>query len=176
MTGQAAHPADALDPVRGELLRAARADADALLAEARQQAATVVDTARDQARDVVEEARRRGEEDGAAAGEAALVQARRAARAQELAARGEAWAELHRRVADAVRGLRRSPGYPALRTALEERARRLLGPGATVEEHPAGGVIGRTPGRLVDLGLDALALRAVDRLGPRAETLWGPAP
>ncbi|MFH8475749.1 hypothetical protein [Streptomyces sp. NPDC018000] len=122
----------------------------------------------------MEQARREGAAEGAAAGAAELLRARWNARACEQAARREAYEELHRQVTERFRALRYTADYPGVLDRLERRARQLLGPDATVAEHPDGGVIAHTAGRRSDFTLDALAARALDRLGADAEALWAP--
>jgi vacuolar-type H+-ATPase subunit E/Vma4 len=166
--------AEALGPVRAELLRAAHADAEAVLDRAEREAATLLDRARAEARAILEEARRQGEADGAAAARDLLVRARRQARTRTLAARREAYDALRHETAARVGELRRTTDYPGLRKRLERRARLLLGPGAEVIEHPGGGVVARAPGRRVDLSLTALADRALERMRGEVGTLWEP--
>jgi vacuolar-type H+-ATPase subunit E/Vma4 len=166
--------AQALRPVRAELLRAAHADAEAVLARAEREAAALLARARAEGRAILEEARRQGEADGAAAAHDLLVSARREARSRTLAARREAYEALRRETAERVGELRRTTDYPGLLKRLERRARVLLGPGAEVSEHSGGGVVARAPGRRVDLSLTALADRALDRMGGEVGTLWEP--
>jgi vacuolar-type H+-ATPase subunit E/Vma4 len=165
---------DALQPVRAELLRAARADAAARLTRAEQDAGAVLDEARARAAAILDEAREQGEADGTAAARAARTRARRTARSRELALRAELYQQLRARVTERVRNLRDAPDHPALRERLTTLARRLLGPEATVVDHPDGGVLGRSEGRRVDLSLGALAVRTLDRAGREVETLWAP--
>jgi vacuolar-type H+-ATPase subunit E/Vma4 len=162
----------ALGPVRDELLRAARADARALLARADRDAENLLARARAEAAALLEEARRRGEADGVSAARDVLAHARREARGRELAARREAYEELGRRVLDHVRELRDSPDHPAVLTALRTRAHRLLGPGAEITVQPDGGLVARRDGRLLDYSLDTLAARAWAAAGADAEELW----
>ncbi|GAB7035462.1 V-type ATP synthase subunit E family protein [Streptomyces sp. NPDC021749] len=164
----------ALEPVRTELLRAAHADAQALRAEADREAADVLEAARAEERSILDEARRQGEAEGEAAGRAVLVQARRTARAGDLGARRAAYEQLRRLATARVRALRDTDGYRSLLHRLVLRARGLLGPDAEVTEHPDGGVVARAAGRYVDCTLDALAARALDRLGSEVEKLWVP--
>lgn len=173
MSGGAPAPGtDALDPVRAELLRAARAEAEAELAAARQDARETEAAARAEAEAVLAEARRQGVEDGRAVAAGELARARRAARTVELAARGEAYADLLRRATERVR--ERYGTDPAIAARLTQRARDLLGPDARITAHPQGGLLAEAPGRLVDLGLPTLARRALERLGAQAEQLWLP--
>lgn len=175
MTPPAPRPATvALDPVRAELLRAAHADAEAVLARAEREAAALLDRAHAEARAMLDEARRQGEADGAAAARDLLVRARREARSRTLAARREAYGALRRETAERVGELRGTPDYPGLRERLERRARVLLGPGTEVTEAPGGGVVARAPGRRVDLSLTALAHHALDRMGGEVRSLWEP--
>ncbi|MFG2549391.1 hypothetical protein ACGFWF_05495 [Streptomyces sp. NPDC048581] len=164
--------ADALHPVRVELLRAARSDAEAVLARAEREADALLDRARAEARSILDEARRQGEADGADAARDLLVRARRDARSRTLAARREAHERLRREATERVRELRGTKGYASLQERLERRARVLLGPGADVSEHANGGVVGRGPGRRVDLSLTALADRVLDRMGAEVRSLW----
>ncbi|MFJ4696216.1 hypothetical protein [Streptomyces sp. NPDC088766] len=164
--------ADALDPVRAELLRAAHADAEALFARAGREAAARLGQAEDRARSILEEARLQGEADGAEAARGRLVRARREAGSRTLSARREPYEELRRRAAERVRELRRTDGYAGLCERLEQRARTLLGPDAEVTEPADGGVMAQVPGKLVDLSLTALADRALDSMAAEVRTLW----
>ncbi|MFJ7910482.1 hypothetical protein [Kitasatospora sp. NPDC096204] len=173
MTGGAPAPhADALAPVRAELLRTARAEAEAVLAEARRNAEETEAAARAEAEAVLAEARRQGVQDGRGVAAGELARARRAARTAELAARGEAYADLLRLATERAR--ERYGADPAISTRLTERARDLLGPGARITAHPNGGLLADVPGRLVDFGLPTLTRRALERLGPEVEQLWSP--
>jgi hypothetical protein len=92
--------------------------------------------------------------------------------AAELAARSEVYAELRAAVR---RGVRRAMAEGAVPQArLAEAARALLGTQARVTAAAEGGVTAEVPGRRVDLSADALADRALERLGAQAETLWRP--
>ncbi|MCX5062720.1 hypothetical protein OG895_35215 [Streptomyces sp. NBC_00201] len=155
----------ALDPVRAQLLRAARAEADALLAAADDEA---------QAAAILAEARRLGEADAAAARDAARARSRRAARARELVTRRECWEELGRRVERGVGDLRRTDSYPGLRVRLTAYVRDALGPDARITEALGGGVVGEAAGRRLDCSLAAFARRALERTGTEAEELWAP--
>ncbi|MDX3242153.1 V-type ATP synthase subunit E [Streptomyces sp. ME18-1-4] len=168
------HTTDALSPVRAGLLRAAHADAEAVLSHAEREAAALLDQARAEARAILDEARRQGEADGSDAARDLLVRARREATSRTLSARREAYEELRREAAERVRALRRTDGYASLREWLEQRTRVLLGPAAEVSEHADGGVVARAPGKRVDLSLTALADRALDRMRGEVRSLWEP--
>lgn len=172
MTAAPHVPADPLEPVRAALLHAAREEADQRIADARRDAAATLSGARSHAEVLLREARLQGEAEGAYAAAAALAQARREARSDLLKAKAQACDDLRRRVAGQVRGCRREEAYPAVRDRLAQRVRHTLGGGATVTEHPHGGVVGAAPGRTTDLSLDALAARALDRAGAEIESLW----
>ncbi|MGW2613489.1 hypothetical protein [Streptomyces sp. NPDC001500] len=174
MTSRAPEPTDVLAPVRSELLRAAHADAEALVARAEREAAARLDQARAEARAILGAARRQGEADGADAARDRLVRARREARSRTLSARRKPYEDLRREAAERVRGLRRADRYPSLRERLEQRARALLGPGAEVTEHADGGVTAQVPGKRVDLSLTALADRALQGMGAEVRSLWEP--
>ncbi|MDF3293291.1 hypothetical protein [Streptomyces silvisoli] len=174
MTAPGTERSDALEPVRDALLRAARKDAEAVLTEAHRAAAAVLDEAQARATAILDEARTQGTADGTADGAALRVRARRTVRARELAARREAYDELRRRATARVRRLRTESEYPSMRDELVARARQLLGADASVSEDPDGGVVATAPGRRVDLTLDALAGRALERFAAQVETLWAP--
>jgi vacuolar-type H+-ATPase subunit E/Vma4 len=163
---------DALGPVRAELLRAAHADADALLARTEREAAAAIDKARAEARTILAEARRQGEADGAAAARDLRMRARHEARSRQLATRRQMYDELRRRATEHVRELRQEGDYDSVLERLRQRARRLLGPDADITEHADGGVVAQAAGRRVDCTLDALAARALDRMGTEVERLW----
>ncbi|MET8946886.1 hypothetical protein ABZX30_25810 [Streptomyces sp. NPDC004542] len=163
---------DALDPVRAELLRAARASADAVLDRARADAEEILRAARRTADEVLARARADGAADGAAGAARVRVRAVQDAWAVELAARAEAYAGLGAAVRAGVRRALAQGAVP--RERLAEAARALLGTRARVTDAAGGGVTAEVPGRRVDLSADAFADRAVERLGARAETLWGP--
>jgi vacuolar-type H+-ATPase subunit E/Vma4 len=164
----------ALEPVREQLLWAARTEAEALLTEADVHVAVVLADAEAQAAAILAEARRLGETDAAAARDAARARARRAARARELTARRECWEELGRLVVSGVEDLRRADSYPLLRARLTAYVRDALGPDARVTQAPGGGVLGETAGRRLDCSLASLAHRALERIGTEAEELWAP--
>ncbi|WP_066948154.1 hypothetical protein [Microtetraspora fusca] len=163
---------DALAPVSAALLKGARLDADATLAEAEHDAARTLAAARRTAQDIIDEARESGTADARARADAVRARARRRARGIELAARREALLELRRRAMAAVLALRDDPCYPRLVERLRELARESGGDDLIVREHPAGGVVGEGRGHRVDCSLGALADRAVDALGAEAERLW----
>ncbi|GGY88848.1 hypothetical protein GCM10010300_36190 [Streptomyces olivaceoviridis] len=166
-------PLDALSPVRAALLRAARASADAVRDRAQADAEETLRSARATAEAVLARARDLGRADGAAEAARERVRAAQDAWAAELAARAEVYAALRTAVHAGVR--RRFTEDASVGSLSAEAARKLLGPQARVTAAPAGGVTAEVPGRRVDLSADALADRALDRLGVRAETLWEPA-
>lgn len=166
-------PVDELDPVRAELLRAARAAADATLARARADAADTLLAASTSAETVLAQARRLGEADGAKEADRERVRAAQEAWETELAVRAEVYAVLRAEIRAGVRRALAREGAVA-RAHLAHLARAALGAEAEVTTAAQGGVTAETPGRRVDLSADALADGALDRLGVRAETLWGP--
>ncbi|MFI0789879.1 hypothetical protein ACH4Q6_30275 [Streptomyces lydicus] len=172
MTAPPPVPADPLAPVRAAVLHTAREDARQLVADARRDAAATLSGAHSQAEGLLLQARLQGESEGSRAAAASVSRARRETRSDLLKAKAQACDDLHRRVVELVRRCRREAPYPAVRDRLAERAHRTLGPGATVTEHPHGGVVGTAPGRTTDLSLDALAARALDRAGAGIESLW----
>ncbi|KOV53575.1 hypothetical protein ADL00_33825 [Streptomyces sp. AS58] len=166
-------PVDALSPVRAELLRAARASADAVRDRAQADAEETLRSARATAEAVLARARDLGSADGAADAARERVRAVQDAWTAELAARAEVYAALRAAVRAGVQ--RKFTEDASLRSRCAEAARRLLGPQARVTAASEGGVTAEVPGRRIDLSADALADRALDRLGVRAATLWEPA-
>ncbi|QKV90347.1 hypothetical protein HUT19_01520 [Streptomyces sp. NA02950] len=162
----------ALAPVRAELLRTARTEAREVLDRADQESRAVIGEARTRARSIIEGARRQGEEEGAAAAHGIRADARRTARACELATRKAAYEELRRRAFAHVRQKWGPAGQPAVGNRLRERALWLLGPDAEIIEAPGGGVVARAAGRRAECTPDSLTARALDRLGAEVETLW----
>ncbi|HEY6749358.1 MAG TPA: hypothetical protein VI357_27040 [Mycobacteriales bacterium] len=169
MTGDAVDVA--LAPVRAALIASAEADAAALLATA-DGAGGAVAEARERAAELVARARAEGAANAAAVLAADRARAHRDGRRIVLAAQREAYEQLRRQARAAVTALRADPGYDRLRARLVGRVEAVLGPGATIVEHPGGGVVGSVPGRRCDLSLPAIADRAVDALGPEVERLW----
>lgn len=165
-------PVNALDPVRAELLRAARASADAVRDRARADADETLRAARATADQVLARARDLGTAEGAADAERERVRAVRDAWAAELAVRAEVYSELRNAVREGVRLALAEGAVPQARLA--EAARAMLGTEARVTAAGGGGVTAEVPGRRVDLSADVLADRALNRLGARAETLWEP--
>lgn len=163
---------DALQPVRTALLRRASDDAARTVAEARNDADS--DTATARARVDADLQRVAADAEAQALAEQTLTrtEARRDARAVELAARREAYDEFRRRVTSGVIALCQDPAYPDVRDRLIAQARRTLGRDATIAEHPDGGVIAVTPGRRLDLSFPAIADRAVVDAGTKVAELW----
>lgn len=161
----------ALAPLRQALLASAQADVARELAEAQRQATALVTRAEARAEKVLAAAVSAGKEDAEAVITARRNEARRQARMSELATQREAYDELRRQVAD---HLARLAADPQRRERLANQVHQLLGPAATVQDAPGGGVIGRSPGRQVDLGVRALADRAVHDLGGELAGLWTP--
>lgn len=163
---------DALDPVRAELLRAARASADTIRDRARADAAETLRAAHVTAEELLAQARDLGTAQGLADAKRERVRAVQDAWATELVARAEVYTELTCAVREGVHRALAEGAAPQARLA--EAARALLGTGARVTAAEGGGVTAEVPGRRVDLSADALADRALNRLGARAEALWEP--
>jgi hypothetical protein len=153
-------PADGeLKPVRDALLRMARADADAVLARADLEVADLLAQADAEAQATLDRARTQAAED-----RAVLVAAERSrvlgeARSVELRARRAAYDALVAAATDAVRA--REAADPQVVAVLSERARRELGPDATLTLLPDGGLIAEAGGRRLCLPLSSLVEGAV---------------
>ncbi|HXZ74218.1 MAG TPA: V-type ATP synthase subunit E family protein [Streptosporangiaceae bacterium] len=172
--GEAAMPA-ALAPVRAALLRHAREQADEIIGEARRQAEGALARARRDAAGRVAAAREAGRSQAAPLAAALRGESRRGARATVLSAQREAYEELRDRVGASVAGIRDEPGYELLLERLRWHACRVVGPGAKASEVPAGGVIARGPGIVVDCSLPRLADATMEALGDQVAWLWTPA-
>jgi len=164
----------ALAPVRTHMLRAARAEADRIVEEARIQAASIVWQARRRADEAVGSAVAQGRADGARAAAAEQSRGHQQARSIVLSAQREAHEELRGQVLAAVSGLRDEPGYDRLLSRLTVVALGAAGPDATLTVSPAGGVVARSRGVLVDCTLPRLAALVVDALGDQVRELWTP--
>jgi vacuolar-type H+-ATPase subunit E/Vma4 len=169
-----AEQAAALAPVREYLLRGARAEADRILGQARGQADQTLRQARRDAEQAVRQAREEGEAQAAPAAAAERAHGREQARSVALGAQRQACEELRAQVLAAVGRLRGEPGYERLMAGLSALAAGTAGPGATVIEHRAGGVLARSGRAVVDCSLPRLASLAVDALGDEVRELWTP--
>jgi hypothetical protein len=156
----------ALEPVRAALLRAARADADAVEAAAGRDGELTVREATIRAGHLREQARADGAADAAAALAVLRARAGRAARATVLAARREEYEALRAAARAAMAALARDP---TVHMRLIATARVRLGPEATVEEAPGGGVVASAGARRLDLSLAGFADRAVDQVADRLD-------
>jgi vacuolar-type H+-ATPase subunit E/Vma4 len=157
----------ALAPVSAALLASASAQAGQLIEQARIAAAALGDKARSDAASAIRAAREEGMAQAAPLAAAELSHARRKARAARLQAEQRATKELQDRIRSAITGLRNDPGYGELRDRLAGLALQAAGPGAVLSEHPAGGVLARAPGVLVDCSLSRIAQRVIDALATR---------
>jgi vacuolar-type H+-ATPase subunit E/Vma4 len=167
-------PSLALAPLRIELLRRARADADRTRRDAEATAAEILAAAEIRCDEIVGEAIARGEADAAEIRTTRRAKVRHGLRADELAAQRMIYEDLAAKVTDAVCGLRDDADYPRVRQRLTERTRELLGPAAVIAEAPGGGIVARGPGRRLDYSLSGFAARAVERLGADIAGLWQP--
>lgn len=153
---------DALAPVREALLAAARAEADQILARADETVRDMLRRAREQADGIRQQARDRGAAEADELIAVRRAQAQREARALVLAADRAEYEALREAARNAVLGICDDPDYPDVRRRLAALLRRLLGEGAQVHDAPGGGLVGKAPGRSVDLSFARLADRAVD--------------
>jgi len=174
MTALAERQQDALEPVRAAMLRRATAEAEVIIAAARRDAAALLATARQNAEAELAQARTDGIAQAAPLAAAERSRGRRAAREALLEAERGVRDEAERRIRAAVLGLRRRPGYADLRDRLSDLSRAAAGPGAKVTEHPAGGVVARAPGVIVDCSLPRLADLVIGELGPQIGELCAP--
>jgi vacuolar-type H+-ATPase subunit E/Vma4 len=161
----------ALAPVQTQLLRDAVAQGHRIVADARLDAEARVAAARVRADELVARARADGRSAAGALATTELGRGRQAARAAALDADRRACDALAARIRSAVCGLRDQPGYGEIRERLAALALSAAGPGASVSEHPDGGVLAERPGITVDCSLPRLANLAVAALGPEIREL-----
>lgn len=161
----------ALAPVQTQLLREAVAQGHRIVADARLDAEAQVAAARVRADELVARARADGQSAARALATAELGRGRQAARAVALDADRRAYDALAARIRSAVCGLRSQPGYGEIRERLAALALSAAGPGASVSEHPDGGVLAEGPGITVDCSLPRLADLAIAALGPEIREL-----
>jgi len=177
-SGDLSHPhaapsADsALDPVRAEILRRAQEDAEHILEAARADARGEHDRAAAEGAALTARAIAAGRGRAAARLAAARRTATQVSRANLLAAQRRAYEQWRAAGTAAVLELRSEPDYPRLRDELRATAIRLLGPQAIIAEDPAGGLIARGGGRILDLTLNAVAAHALDLAEPGIGALW----
>jgi hypothetical protein len=164
--------ASALAPVRGWLLRDARAEADRMVAEALDQAAATLDRARAEAERAVALAVAAGKAEAAQFAAAERARGHEQARSLLLSARREAYDELCGEVLAAAARLRDEPGYQRLIRRLATMAANAAGPEAAITVAPGGGVVARSPHVIVDCSLPRLARLAVEALGDQVRELW----
>jgi vacuolar-type H+-ATPase subunit E/Vma4 len=163
---------EALQPVRAALLRRASDEAARTVEIARRGADSDTAAAKAQADADLQRIAADAEAQALAEQTIARTQARRHVRAAELAAQRQAYDEFCSRVTSSVVALRQDPAYPDVRDRMIAKARRVLGPDASIVEHPDGGVIAVTPVQRLDLSFPAVADRAVVDTGARVAELW----
>jgi hypothetical protein len=157
-----------LAPLREALLARARATAADLVAEARTEHDDAVAEAEHEVAERLAVARRQGRTDGEELLAADRAAARAADRARLLAAERAVYESLRSTCRERVRDLLSEPGA---RDRLAAAVRGRLGPEATVEPTPDGGVAARTPdARSVDASVSALVDSAL--AGHDLSRLW----
>jgi vacuolar-type H+-ATPase subunit E/Vma4 len=162
----------ALEPVRQRLQRDADEQAARLREAARAQAASILRQAQEAAAAALAEAAADAAATVAPLRAAELRRARDAARSAVLAAQREAWGELLEQVRAGVAALPGQAGYDQLILRITSLAEEAAGPHAQVASSPAGGVVARADGVIVDCSLARLADLAVAGLGAAIRDLW----
>jgi vacuolar-type H+-ATPase subunit E/Vma4 len=166
-----------LEPLAKALTATAHSDAQGRLDEARARATDIREDAASAAADILARAQAEGEAAAERESEHRLVAARREARHRVLEAQRRAYDGLFQASLAAVEGERGGPGYEALQERLEAVVDKTLGEDATrtVDPEGAGGVIGRSDGRCVDLTLPVLVRRCIEQMGEEVSRLWSEA-
>ena len=167
-------PRAALEPVHLRLRRDAEDKAARLCADAHAQAASIVAQAQQEAAAALAAAAAQATATAEPLTTAELRQAREAARSAVLSAQRAACDELRRRVRAAVAALPAAEGYDLLLQRITRLAGQAAGPDAELKFPPAGGVVARRAGVVVDCSLDRLAELAVTELGAAVTKLWAP--
>ncbi|ATL69298.1 V-type ATP synthase subunit E family protein [Nocardia terpenica] len=162
----------ALDSVRAEILRRATEDADRMLEAARAQAAAARARAESEASEVISHAEAAGKARAAAVSAVERRRTTRERRSRLLARQRDAYDRWRAAATAAVLALRAHPDYATIRNGLRDAAIRLLGPQCDIVEDPAGGLVARSGGRVLDLRLSTIAARALDRVEPEIGGLW----
>lgn len=93
-------------------------------------------------------------------------------RARILRAQRAAYDRWRAAAMNAVARIAAEPGYPEVLAGLRGFATRTLGPDAVIVEDPGGGLIAHGSGRLLDLRLGTIAVRAMEQVVPRIGGLW----
>lgn len=166
--------AAALGPVTGRLRTDAEAEAQRLRSAARAEADAIRAQARQDAAAAIEGATAAAAAMAAPLTAAELRRARDAARSAVLDAQREACEELHRQIRAGVAALAEQPEYEQLASRIARLASQAAGPRALLSPDPAGGVVARSPGVIVDCSLTRLADLAMAHLGPAISGLWAP--
>jgi vacuolar-type H+-ATPase subunit E/Vma4 len=164
----------ALEPIRQRLRRAAEEQAARLRAAAQAQAEAIVREAHQAAAAVLGAAAAQADSAAAAIRAAELRTAHQRARSAVLAAQRAAHDDLRRRVLAAVSSMPEQAGYAGFLGQLTDLAEQAAGPHAQVTTPPAGGVLARSDGVVVDCSLSRLADLAVASLGAAVRELWSP--
>ncbi|WP_084125572.1 hypothetical protein [Demequina sp. NBRC 110054] len=164
--------AEQLVPLRADILARARAAAEQVRAEADESAATMLADAEREAEGIVTRAAESGA--STARSDAALRSARERRRAHELrlAGRESLRGDLESAVLARAAALRDSPDYPHMLEALRARAAALLGPEATLTEHPDGGIVATQGARRLDLTIPTLARATLESMAGEVSALW----
>lgn len=159
-------------PLRAAIYDRAAAAARATAGEAERRAAEMIADAERQASAIADRAVEAGRT--AAQADAAQRSARERRRAHELqlAARESLRRDLEARVLALAVELRTGQEYPRLMDALRGEVSTLLGPEATIEEHPDGGVVASLGARRVDLSLPSLARATLESMSGEVAELW----
>lgn len=166
--------AEQLAPLRNALTDRAKQDAEQRLAEARERADRIRQDAEAAAAERLAKAAAEGEAGAERESAHRRVEARRAARRRVLSAQKAAWDALIPAARAELDKRRDSQEYAALQERLAAEATARLGEGATVQRDPEGrgGVIAYADQRSLDLTLNTLLRRCLDRAGREVEGLW----
>ncbi len=162
----------ALHSVRAEILRRATEDADHTLEAACAQASAARARAESEASEILSHAEAAGNARAAAVSAVERRRITRERRSRLLARQRDAYDRWRAAATTAVLGLRADPDYATIRNGLRDSAVRLLGAQCDIVEDPAGGVMARSGGRILDLRLSTIAVRALDRVEPEIGGLW----
>ena len=162
----------ALAQLRKRLAADAAEQADAVIAAADAEADALLDSARRDVERIRADAESRGADTAAEVSRTRSAQVRRRAHSRVLEASAEVREQLRSAVRAAAAELPTDPRYPVFRARLVERARALLGEGATVADAPGGGVVVTDGARRLDFSLRALADQALEAQETELESLW----
>jgi hypothetical protein len=167
-----AQAAEALKPLKAELLRRAHAAAAERVEQAATEDAANLARAEREAALILEQARQEGVAEASRWLASQRARSQRKARAVILRVRAETLEELRGQSLAAVARLATLPDYPRLRNRLVDYVRAQLGEEAVITEAATGGVVGTVPGRQLDCSFATLVQQELAERAAQPNMPW----